>query len=789
MFTRRQRIAVLLAAPTCLAATPTQADEAPPAEGALQTAALEEAGDIIITARRRSEDLQKVPIAVSVVSAEQIEATGAFNVARLVQLQPSVQFISSNPRNTAINIRGIGAPFGLTNDGIEQGVGLYIDQVYYGRIAASTLDFVDVEQVEVLRGPQGTLYGKNTTAGALNITTRKPSFDFEGRAEASYGNLNFIQLRGSVSGPIIADKVAARISTSFTRRNGTLTNTLTGRRVNESDNIGVRGQILWQATDSLDLTLYADWNRQDPEGFAQNYVKAVPTARAVNRQFANLARLSNHAPPSTDPFDRLVDNDASLSAKNTVAGISLLANWDFGAATLTSITAWRKWDWVPSNDRDFTGLPITTRSENPSQQRQWSQELRIASNGENRFDYVLGAFYYHQTINTQGVQEQGPSAGLWLLGPTVNAANPGIINGLRSDNDIRYKNDSFAVFGKLTWNISDQLSLAPGLRVNYDKKDGLYDAVVTGGLPNPTPAQQAIKNSVLQNQFYEADFSEWNVSGDVTLSWKPTDTILAYATYARSFKSGGINLSGVPTRADGVTPATEVATVDPEEVNHFEIGLKTRLLDNRATLNVAAFRTDIKDFQTTVVNNTVGVIRGYLANVPKVRSQGVEVDFAARPVDRLNAYVNFAWTDATYVDFPNAPLPVELSGGPAGSPQFVDASGGRLPGVSEYALSYGAEYRLPAGSGEAYAGIDGSFRSDFSSSPTPSRVMNVEGYVLTNFRAGYRAQGGWEVFGWVRNAFDTEYFDFLTAAPGSTGLIVGQLGDPRTYGVTASISF
>ena len=780
---------ILLATATLFGIAPALA-AAPDAEaGDQRLAEAEQSGEIIITARRRAEDVQDVPIAVSVLSGETLERQGAFNISRLVQLQPSVQFISSNPRNTAVNIRGIGAPFGLTNDGIEQGVGLYIDQVYYARIGSATLDFVDVERIEVLRGPQGTLYGKNTTAGAVAITTRKPSFAFEGQAEASVGNYGFVQAKGSISGPIVAEKVAARLSTSFTRRDGVLFNTVTDRAVNEIDNIGIRGQILWQASDRLDVTLAADWNKQNPEGFAQTYVKVVPTLRAANRQFANLARLSNYAPASTDPFDRLVDNDAQLRAKQSIFGGSILANWDLGPATLTSITAYRDWDWRPANDRDFTGLPITTLSANPSQQEQFSQELRLASNGTNRFDYVVGIFYFQQEVNTQGVQEQGSAAGLWLLGPTVNAANPGLINGLRSDNDIRYKNDSVALYGKLTWNISDQLSIAPGLRVNYDKKSGSYEAVVTGGLPNPTPAQQSIKNGVLQNQSYEADFSDWNVSGDVTLSWKPQDDLLVYATYARSFKSGGINLAGVPTRADGVTPATEVATVDPETVDHFEIGLKSSLLDNSATLNIAAFRTDIRDFQTTVVNNTVGVLRGYLANVPKVRSQGVEVDFTVRPVERINAYVNFAYTDATYVDFPNAPLPVELSGGPAGSAQFVDASGGRLPGVSEYALSYGIEYRLPAGRGDAYVGLDGSLRSDFSSSPTPSAVLNVEGYVLTNVRAGYRAEAGWEVFGWVRNAFDTEYFDFLTAAPGSTGLIVGQLGDPRTWGVTASVRF
>ncbi len=768
--------------PAAFAAVSASAQEAEPMP---ELAAAEPSVDIIVTARRRSEDLQAVPLAISVVGGERLEKTGTFNIARLVQLQPSVQFISSNPRNSAINIRGIGAPFGLTNDGIEQGVGLYIDQVYYGRIAASTLDFIDVEQVEVLRGPQGTLYGKNTTAGALNITTRKPSFDLEARAEASYGNLNFWQLKASLSGPLIDDRLAARISTSITKRDGTLYNTVSQQDVNETDNLGVRGQLLWKPTDNLDLTFSADYNRQNPEAFAQNYVTVTPTLRSAGRQFWNLARLSNYTPASTDPKDRLVDNDTDLDAKQVIAGVSLRADWDLGPATVTSITAWRKWDWNPSNDRDFTGLPITTISANPSQQRQWSQEVRLTSNGENRFDYVLGAFFFHQTINTQGVQEQGSAASLWLLGPT-NGSNPALLDGLRSENDIRYKNSSAALFGKLTWNISDRLSLVPGLRLNYDKKRGSYEAVVSGGLANPTPAQQALKNGVLQNQSYEADFSDWNLSGDVTLSWKPVDGVMAYATVARSFKSGGINLSGLPTLPDGVTPALDTATVDPEKVTHFELGLKTRFLDGAATFNLAAYRTDIEDFQATVVNGSVGVLRGYLANVPKVRSQGIEADLSLRPVERLNAYLNFALTDARYVEFPGAPPPIEQSGGTI---PFVDASGGRMPGVSKYALSYGGEYRLPVGQGEAYLGVDGTLRSDFSSSPTPSTVQNIDGYVLTNLRAGYRADGGFEVYGWVRNAFDTLYYDFLTAAPGSTGLIVGQPGDPRTYGVTVAAKF
>lgn len=741
--------------------------------------------EIIVTATRRSQNLRDVPVAISVVSGETLDRQGAFNIQRLQQIQPSVQFFSSNPRNSAINIRGLGAPFGLTNDGIEQGVGLYIDGVYVARIAAATLDFVDVERIEVLRGPQGTLYGKNTTAGAVSITTRRPAFDPEARGEISVGNLGFLQAKASASGPLVADRLAARISASFTKRDGTLLNTVTGRRVNELDNLGLRGQLLWKASDALEIVLAGDWNRQDPEGFAQNYVRVVPTLRAANRQFANLAALSGYAPPSTNAFDRLVDADTDLTATNTVAGLSLTANWNIGPATLTAITAWRSWDWKPSNDRDFTGLPITTLSQNPSQQTQWTQELRLASNDKGRIEYVAGVFLFRQSIATQGAQAQGPAASLWLLGP-VNGSNPALLDGLRSDNDISYRNDSAALYGKLTWHVTDTLSLAPGLRVNYDRKAGAYDARVSGGLPNPTPQQQALKNGVLQSQSYQARFSDWNLSGDVTLSWKPARELLVYATYARSFRSGGINLAGVPARADGITPAVELATIRPEKVDHFELGLKASTADRKANANIAVFRTDIRDFQTTVVDGAIGVLRGYLANVPKVRSQGVEAEFTLRPAGNTDVYFNVAYTDAAYVDFPQAPPPLELSGG---SIAFVNASGGALPGVSRWALSYGIEQRLPLTDEAAlYVGIDGSYRSRFSSSPTPSTALEVAGYALINVRAGWR-HDRYELFGWVRNAGGARYFDFLTAAPGSTGLVVGQPGDPRTWGATASMRF
>ena len=791
---------------------------------------LQQGGDVVVTARRRSETVQDVPIAMSVIGGTTLAETGVYNVGRLTQIQPTLQFYSTNPRNSAANIRGLGAPFGLTNDGIEQGVGIYVDQVYYSRIASATFDFTDTERIEVLRGPQGTLYGKNTTAGAINISTRKPSFTPEARVEITGGNLEFFQGKASVSGPLVDDKVAVRLSASVTTRRGTIRNVVTDKWVNSQDNLGLRGQMLFQAADNLDFTVYADYNRQNPECCAQIYARYGQTQRPLNRQYPALAAAFGYTPPSFDAFDRKTDLDTPLQAKQELGGASLLGNLDFGAATLTSVTAWRFWNWDPSNDRDFTGLPITTVSANPSQQRQFSQELRLASNGKNTLDYVVGAFFFHQTIDTQGSQVQGPAASRFLLNPgtipagvgpagcatpTTNACNPAVLNGLTATNEIGFKNTSAAVFGKLTWHVTDRLEIAPGLRLNYDKKSGDYVSVVTIGnaLLDCSVAAQAASSvtrdrcGVLAPQSYSPEFSSWNLSGDITVSYDFAPTVHGYATYARSFKSGGINLSGLPLDATNA-PALAAATVDPEKVNNYELGLKTQLFDRRVTFNVAGFWTEITDYQATVTNGQLGVLRGYLANAGKVRTRGFEVDTAFRPSERFNAYFNTAFTDAKYVRFKEAPCPPELSGGttatagqspsapgtPGGvSPQFCDISGQRLPGISKWAFSFGAEYDLPATvggyDGYFYLGYDGSYRSDFSSNPSESRYMTIDGYDVHNFRLGYKARDKWNVFAWLRNAFDRNYYELLTTQSGNTGLIAGQPGDPRTHGATVSLSF
>jgi iron complex outermembrane receptor protein len=802
-------------------ASSVHAEEVPvPAADAAEQPANPRGDVIIVTARRRAETAQEVPLAISVIRGDSIEATGNFNVVKLQQLAPTLQVYTTNPRNTSVNIRGLGVPFGLTSDGFEQGVGIYVDDVYNSRVAAATFDFLDVNQVEVLRGPQGTLYGKNTTAGAINITTNQPTFDFEGRAELSVGNLNYRQAKAAISGPL-SDTVAARLAVAATSRRGTLYNVTSQRWINEQDNLGLRGQLLFKPNDDFSITLSGDYSKQDPECCGTTFVRVGRTQRPLNRQYDALAAAQGYVVPSRNPYDRLSDLDSNLNAGNKIGGVSARVKWDVGSGTLTSVTAWRFWDWKPENDRDFTGLPIVSKSQNPSQQDQYSQEFRYNYESQ-KIDFVVGLFGFKQRIDTQGTEQQGAAAAKWSLAPSADplnpANNPATLAGLTASNTQWLKSESAALFGQLSWKVTDALTIQPGLRLNYDKKSGFYQRVVTNAQgqaiscttpPAPgTIAGTSQQCGIYQPQVSAPSDSAWNFTYDFNVNYKVARDILAYATYAKSFKTLGINQNGLPLNLDN-TVNYDAATVKPESVQHFEVGLKTQLWDRRATFNISAFRTTINDFQATVNGGQFGTVRGYLANAEKVRSQGIEADFKVVASDRFTAYANAAYTDAKYKKFTNAPCPPELSGGPsqpsgatpdysqpgvpgAASPRQCDISGQDLPGVSKWAFSYGAEYNIPvtllAKEGQVYLGVDGNYRSRWNSNASPSRYTDVKGYALTNFRAGFRGEG-FDVFGWVRNAFDVNYIENLQVAPGNTGLIAGQPGDPRTWGGTIKFSF
>jgi iron complex outermembrane receptor protein len=742
---------------------------------------------VVVTARRIEETVQEVPIPVSVVSGSLAADTGSFNVNRLKELIPTVQFYSTNPRNSAINIRGLGAPFGLTNDGIEPGVGMYIDGVFNARPAAATLDFLDVERIEVLRGPQGTLFGKNTTAGAINVTTRKPSFTPETAVEINYGSLDFVRAKASATGPL-APNVAGRVSFSGTTRTGTILQTRSRHFVNDLDNLGLRGQVLFAPTDRVAVALALDHTRQRPEGYTQVVAGVAPTLRNPNRQYPEIAADLNYTPPSFNGFDRLTDVDTPLRSYQDLGGAALNLDWNTGKGRVTSTTSWRYWNWNPSNDRDFIGLPVTTISAAPSRQQQWTQEIRYAGDISPRLNIVVGAFAFHQALDSDPSfkQEHGSAAARFLLAPTPAAATPGLLDGYGFNQYLRFRNVSSAVFGQAEWSVTDRLRLLPGLRFNYDDKSVDFDQRVYGGLQTTDPVLIALQRSVLAPQAYKADVDDTNLSGQLTGAYTLSDRVNAYATYATGFKSVGLNLNGVPTDAFD-QPVLSAAVVKPEDVRHLEFGVKTQPFA-RMTANVTVFDTEIQDFQAQVVNADVGVLRGYLANAEKVRVRGAELEGNGRLNNHVAVYSSVAYTDGRYVSFPDAPPPLEDTGGP----QVKDISGSVLPGISKWALAIGGEYTNPAAvlgrAGEIFAAVDVSYRSRFSSSATASRYLMIEGYGQLNARVGFRWAEGWSISLWSRNLLDMDYFELLSAAPGNSGLFVGQPGDPRAVGLTLRLN-
>ena len=741
---------------------------------------------VVVTARRSEEIAQDVPIALSVLSGRQIENSGAFNVNRLQQVAPTIQFYTTNQRNSFLNIRGLGLPFGLANDGIEVGVGMYVDGVFHSRPAAATLDFVDVERLEVLRGPQGTLFGKNTTAGALNITTRAPNFSRkEADFELSYGSLDFVQFKGSITGPL-TDKIAGRLSFSITDREGTLTNVRTGEDVNTLNNNGVRGQLRFLPSSGLSVTLAGDYTRQRPNGFAPVVAGIAPTRRPANRQFPQIAADLGYALPSTNPFERVIDTDTQWQGQQDYGGASLTADWQLGHGLLTAIASWRSWKWGPSNDRDFTGLPVTVISGAPSLQDQWTQEIRYAGEVSSNLDYVVGLFGFQQTLDGSITLESGSAAARWNLNPSsAGWDTPGLLDGYGQRATVAMRNTSAALFGQLQWRLTDRLRVLPGLRYNYDRKEGDYDQSVYGGLQTTNSSLISLQRSIYAPAAYKADVSDNNLSGQLTVTYEVSEAVSSYATYATAFKSVGLNVAGgLPIIPATGLPDPTAAIVRPEDERHVEFGVKTSPFPG-VTANVSVYNTDVKDYQTTVFGGDPSALRGYLANAEKVRVRGVEFDGTARLSSRLLLYTAATFADGKNLVFTKAPAALEDTGGPA----FVDISGSDLAGLSRWAFSLGADYGVPVGEGrEITAGFDSSYRTSFSSNPTPSQYLVIDGYGLLNTRIGFRKANAWSVTLWARNLLDKNYYEMLNPVGGNTGIYVGFLGDPRTFGVTLRTS-
>jgi iron complex outermembrane receptor protein len=767
--------------------------EAVPAANAEDSAPVSDAGDgdaIIVTARRREENAQDVPIALTAVSGDVVDRTGYTNLVQIADLTPSLVIRNNNARNTFANIRGLGSN-ASQNDGLEIGVGFYIDDVYYGRIGASQFDLIDLERVEVLRGPQGTLFGKNTTAGAISIHTRAPSFTPEFRGEASLSENGYHQLRGTVSAPLVADKVAFRLTLSDTHNDGWLTNIFNGRDVNDYDNFSVRGQLLVLPTDALTIRLSGDYSKQQSYSRISSVVGVFTTlanGAPNNNNFLQRAARAGYVPAYdlNDPFARQVEFNAPIQADMEGYGVSGKVDWDLGSAALTSVTAYRWWDWYPLNDQDNTPLSINVRGGTSNLQRQFSQELRLASTGERRLDYVVGLYYFWQVIKGLGQYGLGPDYAVWNNHTFANRALANYAyTGFQSDSIIEPRTKSYAAFGQLTWRATDELSITAGLRFTHEDKTGLFDQRTVAGnnlavlSPADRAAAQALRDALYPEVRYIAKEKDDSLTGQLNIAYKLAEDILVYATYARGSKSGGISLGTLPA---GISPV-----VEPETIDAYEVGLKSQFFDRKVTLNAAAYWIDVKNYQAAIteqIGETTSS-RRYISNIPGVRSKGIEVDLTVAPSRFVRFTASAAYNDAVYLGYDNAQIAPERRN----EGLVQDLSGVQLANAPKFVYSLSTDFAYPlTDNDEAYARVDYAHRSSNDTSDSNSRYTRIEPYGVLNARIGFRVDDERFDFSvWAKNLLDERYFTSLNAS--NNGLITGNLGDPRTFGATVRTRF
>ncbi|MFM6831080.1 MAG: TonB-dependent receptor [Novosphingobium sp.] len=743
------------------------------------------AGSIEVTARLRAEDNQQVPVAVSVVGGDWLDRAYTVNTQGLSTQVPVLNYSSANPRNTAFTIRGLGSSVvavSQANDGLEAGVGFYVDGVYHARPATAAFDFSDIERIEVLRGPQGTLYGKNTTAGAIHMISRAPEFTPHASQEISIGERNFVQARASATGPI-SDTLAYRLSGTLTRRDGVIRNVNTGGDHNGLGTQAVRGQLLFTPSADLRLRVSADFTNFESNCCTQVYLRVGESLRRASRQYPALAAGLGYTPPSTNPYDRVTDIDAALGANTNEGGVAATLDWNAGPVTLTSISAWRFWNWDAGNDRDYTGVPIQLVQHIPSRQDQYSQELRIASNGDGALGYVAGVYAFHQKLTGAPISIYGPQAAYWLIGPTTGTSNTpvpaNLFDGYGTTGTTKFTSTSYAGFAEANWKVLPSLVLTGGLRYTHEDKSGTYDTTVFGGLQTANTALQNAKLSIIRPQSYAASDSGGSFSGRANLAWTIREGAMVYASFARGYKSGGINMSGLPLDAQN-RPVLTTAVIRPERNTTWEAGIKSQWLGKALTFNLAVYDTRVRDFQATVVDsNQTVALRGYLSNIPAVEVKGVEADAVVR-LDGLTLTGALAYANGEYADYPAGPCPLEVQ---TAATTACDLTGKRLAGLPRWSETLSADYVLPLAEGSVLFHADSNWRSGSPGEPTLSRYTFIDGYNLTNASLGYRGEG-WELSVFARNLFASDYIQSVTIQAGNSGLILGLPSDPRTVGLT-----
>jgi len=725
---------------------------------------------IVVTAQHREERLQDVPTAVTALSAEQFTVGGLGRSANeVLNYVPNASAGTQQHGRPRWWIRGVGA--GQQQLDLASPVGFYLDEVYISNASATGIPLFDLERVEVLRGPQGTLWGKNTTGGAINVISKRPSLtgQNDNYVKLEYGSYDDKIAEGGVGATIVDDKLAARISFRVDDRDGRFDNLYTGEKSNAISDSVVRAQLLAKPTETLEALLSFHYRRYNTDGSYWTTASYIDSG-VVRGGYA----------PSTGIND--ISVNAPEWSNNRQLGGSLHLDWQIGDLTLTSITGYEKFTSRSAGDSDYTPLEIS-RGYTRARSSQWTQELRLTSPQENRLSWIVGLFYFNEKIRSDAYSATLPQGSVPALTGTAVPAY--------SLTSFDHKAESGAIFGSGTFAVTDALKLTLGARWTRETKKvefDRYNASSTNGATlswsNYARWWDSYTGTFGTTGTFGGDLSRtWDAfTYDVTPSWKIDDNNLLYAKFSHGVKSGGFNTAA--------TLPVALVAVRPEKLYAYELGYKSQWFDGRLTFNATAFHYDYRDVQVNVVGPNPGAVGGatvsYLQNASKARVNGAEFELIAEPVDGLHLNAALGLLDTKYKEFQVLNGGADLSGN-----QFV-----RSPHVT---LNGGISYDIKlAELGTLQLAADARYTSRQYYYVTPQDTVSryyltQKPYTLTNIRATYTtADEKVSLSGFINNLFDVRYLNHAlpgaNAALGVTGDTVAW-ADPRTFGISGIYRF
>jgi len=704
--------------------------------------------EIVVTAERRSESLQDVPMSIVAISGDDVNPAGISDLGDIANATPNFNFTQFNLSEPQIYIRGIGN----TNDsgGSDPAVAVFLDDVYLGRPSSAGMDLYDVERIEVLRGPQGTLYGKNAAGGTISVVTRKPQQEFEAKAGVTVGDYSLFRVGAYVNGPL-SDTIAGKLVVDWKTQDGYAENITTGQDLEDADTKSVRGQLLFTPSESVDVLLGFDYTDMSGNG-AMRYL--------TNLDIAGLSPLANipalialQEQARAGLSERQSSADIDQYAEKTLSGFLARVDAGFDFATLTSITAYRTEEsaWlqplVPLLSSEDGGLGIYEVNDWADQDgNQFSQEFRLYSEGE-RLKWLLGLFYLDEDVDRSETFTT-----YWQAGTPLAGLSPGDVTFNQSAN-----NKSSAVFGQLTWDATDTLSLTLGMRYTKDKKS-IYNQAIDNidGIP-PTGIP-------LVGAPYEISASaSWSQpTSRLSVEWRPTDNAMLYATYSEGFKSGAFN----GTQGDPVAASTPL---EPETADNIEVGAKTQWFDNRLRFNLTIFDLSYDDLQVWYLENAVLVAANATASV-----DGYEADFAWAITDDFIVSGGFAGLDGTYDEYVTA---------------TEDYTGNDLPRAPDSSWYLKANYTMPLRGGAALAFVgSASYTDGFTYEPSNDPRQWEPDKTIYDASVKYlSADDVWDVTLWGKNLTDELYG--VHGISGTYGGASRIWGPPLTWGVSFNYSW